>query len=141
MNDLTNVSPDSTQSDAESVFGPVIFSYTREQAIEDGVLVDVSEVAKEAGIRYPVAVTRALWDGYIVPPEKTRASGQSEAGRLWDTLFMFAHHARHSEGSLFYYRVTYLNEKDQHETVTLKAHCGPGDDAAPVVTLMLRHED
>ena len=33
----------------------IIYAYTRAQAIEDGVLADVSEVAKEAGFRYPVA--------------------------------------------------------------------------------------
>ncbi len=141
MNKAGSVSMESIHSADESLFGPVVFSYTRAQAIEDGVLVDVSDVAKEAGIRYPVAVTRVLWDGYIVPPEKLRANGQSEGGRLWDTLFMFVHHARHNEESLLYYRVIYLNAKDQHETVTIKAHCGPGDHSEPVVTLMLEHED
>ena len=34
---------------------------SRAQAIEDGVLVDVSDIAKEAGFRYPVALTSALW--------------------------------------------------------------------------------
>jgi len=33
----------------EDTFGPVIFSYSRAQAIEDGVLVDVTETAKEGG--------------------------------------------------------------------------------------------
>lgn len=31
------------------VFGEVISTYTREQALEDGVLIDVTEQAKEAG--------------------------------------------------------------------------------------------
>ena len=31
----------------------LIHSYTRAQAIEDGVLVDVSDVAKEAGFKLP----------------------------------------------------------------------------------------
>src|SRR3990172_13277670 len=39
------------------IFGPVIYSYSRADAINDGVLVDVSTLAKEAGIKYPVAVT------------------------------------------------------------------------------------
>ena len=38
----------------------VISSYSRAQAIEDGVLVDVSTVAKEAGIKFPVAMTAAV---------------------------------------------------------------------------------
>ncbi|MCF5089180.1 hypothetical protein GIW57_03195 [Stenotrophomonas sp. PA-6-5C] len=36
----------------------LIHSYTRAQAIEDGVLVDVSDVAKEAGFKLPVAIIR-----------------------------------------------------------------------------------
>lgn len=124
-----------------SVFGPVVFSYTRAQAIADGVLVDVSEIAKEAGIRYPVAVTFSVWDGHIVPPEKTRASGQSEAGRLWDMLFMFAQKAKRSEESLIAFSVGFLNKDDNLEIVALKAHCGPGDTLAPVITIMLPHED
>ena len=45
-----------------TAFDPVISVYTRAQAIEDGILVDVSETAREAGFRIPVAVTRSVWD-------------------------------------------------------------------------------
>jgi type I site-specific restriction endonuclease len=47
-------------ADEDPVFGDVIYSYTRKQAIEDGVLVDITEMAKEAGIKYP-AVRRPLY--------------------------------------------------------------------------------
>ena len=40
----------------------LISSYSREQAIDDGVLVDVSSVAKEMGIRYPVALSSGVFD-------------------------------------------------------------------------------
>ena len=39
----------------------VIDAYSRAQALEEGVLVDVSVLAREAGIKFPVAVTRAVW--------------------------------------------------------------------------------
>ncbi len=39
---------------------PVIFSYTRAQAIEDGVLVDLTAWAKETGFRIPVACTSSV---------------------------------------------------------------------------------
>lgn len=42
------------------LFGEPIYIYTRKQAIEDGVLIDVTETAKEAGFKVPVAVTCAL---------------------------------------------------------------------------------
>jgi hypothetical protein len=47
----------------------VVHRYGRRQAIADGVLVDVTATAREAGFRYPVALTRAVWDNYVrVPP-------------------------------------------------------------------------
>src|SRR5512135_3116848 len=64
----------------------VIFSYTRAQAIADGVLVDVSKLAKEAGFRFPVAVTAGVWAECIAVPDGV--AGQDETGRLWDVLNM-----------------------------------------------------
>ena len=45
-----------------AAFDPVISVYTRAQAIGDGILVDVSETAREAGFKIPVAVTRTVWN-------------------------------------------------------------------------------
>ncbi len=61
-----------------------IYSYTREQAIEDGEQVDAGSMAKEAGFKFPVYLTRAVWQGYIVPPEGLE--GQDTSERLLDTL-------------------------------------------------------
>ncbi len=43
-------------------FGPAISAYSRAQAIEDGILVDVSDTAREAGFNIPVAITRTVWN-------------------------------------------------------------------------------
>ena len=51
----------SNEQSAESFFGNVISTYTRAQAIEDGVLVDAGSMAKEAGFNWPVALTAAAW--------------------------------------------------------------------------------
>ena len=56
---------------------PVIFSYTRAQAIEDGVLVDLTEWAAETGFKIPVACTATVWHQYIMPPNGTKELGQS----------------------------------------------------------------
>jgi hypothetical protein len=37
----------------------LIHSYSRRQAIADGVLIDVTPTAREAGIKFPVALTAA----------------------------------------------------------------------------------
>src|SRR4051794_4558851 len=47
----------SEEPNAEDIFGEVIFAYTRADALADGVLIDVTDTAKEAGFRIPVAVT------------------------------------------------------------------------------------
>ena len=64
--------------------GEVIFSYTRAQAIADGVLMDVSELAQESGFRFPVAVTAGVWAECVAVPDGVE--GQDETGRLWDVL-------------------------------------------------------
>jgi hypothetical protein len=121
----------------------VIDVYTRRQAIEDGVLVDVSEMAQEAGIKYPTAVTRAVWDGVVVPDEASQALGQDERGRLWDVLTMFRARARTSGGeSELHYPLSAIQEGRQRP-VTLKAVCGPHgpDDPRPCITIMMPDED
>ena len=80
----------------EKMNDEIIYAYTRAQAIEDGVLADVSEMAKEAGFRYPVALTHAVYVKYVEVPEGV--IGQDESGRLWDILFMCANRARRSKG-------------------------------------------
>ncbi len=63
---------------AADPFGPVIYAYTRAQALEDGGQVDVSETAREAGIRFPVYLTRAVWNAYVEVPPGVHC--QDEAG-------------------------------------------------------------
>ena len=64
----------------------LIHRYTRAEAICDGVLIDVSAVAREAGIRYPVALTRAVWQRCVAVPPGVLC--QDEAGRLWDVVYL-----------------------------------------------------
>jgi hypothetical protein len=63
----------------------LIHAYTRADALRDGVLVDVSATAREAGLQYPVALTRAVWERCVAVPPGVVC--QDEAGRLWDVLW------------------------------------------------------
>ena len=124
----------------------VIHAYTRKEALADGVLVDVTETSehKEAGFTMPVAVTRAVWE--LVEPERMPA-GQSVSGRLWDLLWMLRCGIRASRGGgqLLHFKVIFGFEGPRggykQKTYTLKAMCGPGDDAEPVLTILLPEED
>lgn len=118
-----------------------VYIYTRKQAIEDGILVDVTETAKEAGINIPVALSCAVWDLYVVPSEKLENSGQSATGRLWDLLWMFRCQALRCNSTLVYFSCLFLNENDRLDEVKFKALCSPGDNHEPVVTIMLPGED
>ncbi len=122
---------------------PIIYSYTRKQAIEDGVLIDLSEWARETGFTIPVACTAAVWNQFVVPPEGTKELGQSERGRGHDLLWMLFVAIKRQPGSAdrLTCEVIFLNKDKQHETVTFKALCGPGDHGEPVMTIMLPHED
>ncbi len=117
-----------------------IYTYTRDQAIEDGVLIDVSDMAKEAGFKWPVAVTVNVWVYYIVPDEKSRSYGQSEEGRLWDLLTMLRLSSQNG-GEIITLKVYFLMEGNKRRLVTLKAVAGPGDHGEPVITIMLPGED
>ena len=116
----------------------VIYRYTRAQAIADGVLVDLTEWARETNFVIPVACTRAVWDGYVVPPPGTAEYGQSERGRAHDLLWMCYVAIRQRGGAdHLMFEVIFINRRRQQETVTLKAVCGPGDEGTPVLTIML----
>ena len=125
---------------------PVISSYTRAEAISDGVLIDVSEMAKEAGFKWPVAITARLC-GLIEPSEVEQAYGQDLQGRLWDTLFMLRMAISRSNSKTIFYKVIFADEMKNSKnrlkqvTRTLKAVSGPGDSGEPVITIMLPEED
>jgi len=141
------------------VFGDVISSYTRAQAIEDGVLVDLTDpsftfrpalnILKEAGIKYPVAMTFTAFARAVQEPDEPLPPCQDLSGRLWDVLTMLKHAARNG-GSEVRFSVRVWNwvrvngqriNRTKHEDVQLKALCGPGDNAEPVITIMLPDED
>jgi hypothetical protein len=119
----------------------VIHTYTRAQALSDGVLIDVTETAREAGIVFPTALTAAVWAEYVRVPDGV--DGQDESGRLWDVLWMFRHGARLTEydGPEFLFELYVRNDNRKAELVTLKGWCGPGDELEPVITIMLPGED
>jgi len=112
--------------------------YSRKQAIQDGVLVDVTETAKEAGFRFPVAVTREVWGKYIVPSDYDAKRGQDVSGRLWDTLWMLRLSSRKGGSNVLFSVIFQMLGRET--TVQLRAVVGPGDKGEPVITIMMPDE-
>ena len=69
-------------ADGITAFGPVVYSYTRAQAVADGVQVEVTKTAQQAGIKYPMFLTRAVWDAYVAVPEGVTAQDESGSDGL-----------------------------------------------------------
>lgn len=131
-------------TDLTELFGEVIHSYTRAQAIEDGTLVDVSELAREAGFTWPVAMTRTAWAEAVEWNDSNRGC-QDETGRLWDVLMMAHFAIKRSRGGLRLpyeiVRVPNTARATVPRLCRLVLHSGPGDNAEPVLTIMLPGED
>ena len=129
-----------TNETKDNLFGDVIHQYTRAEAIEDGVLIDVTETAREAGISFPTALTAAVWAECVTVPEK--AECQDEMGRLWDVLTVLRYAIVHSKATQqIAFSVAVQNDARRARRVQLKALCGPGDQAEPVITIMMPNED
>lgn len=116
----------------------VIFSYSRKQAIEDGVLVDLTSLARDAGIKFPVAVTRAVFELL----NHISVQGQDFVGRAWDMLMIFRLEAKRSHEDMIHFSPLFLMKEGKNpEPLHLWAKCGPGDGMEPVITIMKEGED
>jgi len=142
------------QAGTDSVFDPpsgksnTIFAYTRKQAIDDGVLVDITDTAREAGFKCPVAVTEGVWNQCVAwsDEDTQRQYHQDESGRLRDVVWMALNAIRRHRGSeqqLTYQLLCLPRDGTSTEPVetTLKLVTGPGDHGEQVITIMLPGED
>lgn len=119
----------------------LMHAYTRAQALADGVLVDVSTLAREAGFKVPVALTAAVWADCVAWPKEDPR--QDEPGRLWDVLTMARLEARrHGNLQVVPFRVLRVPRGGTQPALTqLTLHIGPGDAAEPVITILQPGED
>ena len=118
----------------------VIYTYTRAQALADGVLVDVSEMAREAGFRHPTVITADL-HAALTPNARERSYGQSFEGRLWDVLFLAVVAAQRTiwaSQTAFHVRLAICpvnRGRLRRQSLHLWLVIGPGDNFEPVITI------
>ncbi len=115
----------------------LIYSYSRAQALADGVLVDVTEQARQTGFVCPVAITHAVHVMLESMPEAVQGI-QSYAGRLHDCLWMAFIGIKRAPGggSELPYQFYLSTERAAPQLITLKLVCGPGDEGEMVITIM-----
>ncbi|GAA1892098.1 hypothetical protein GCM10009715_42020 [Paeniglutamicibacter psychrophenolicus] len=124
-----------------------IHAYTRAEALEDGLLIDVTETARGARLPVSVALTRSAW-AYAVAWNDANPELQDEAGRLWDVLYLAGVAA--GRAGVFrrvpfdIYRIPNTECPSawcDDELFTLHLVIGRGDQAEPVITIMCTDED
>lgn len=140
-------------------YGEPIHTYTRTQAIRDGVLIEPNpELVKESSIAWPLAMTAAAYADTVTWTEadekrKPYGTGQDESGRLWDVLTMLGFGMRShirtrganvTAGTRIPVTLVRVPREGRGVTprrVTLHAVIGPDDNGAPCITLMQPQED
>ena len=131
-----------------TAFVPVIFAYTRAQAIEDGILVDVSDTALEAGFKD----SRRRHAQRLEPPDRPSRGlrgFQDVRGRLWDVLWMARHYALRASNSDRVTMCVLVRDirKDLRDSNRApRKHfpivaIGAGDAGEPVVTVIFPEDD
>ena len=120
-------------------YWPVIAIYSRADAIKDTFLIDVTEYARQAGFRLPLAITQTVWAQWIEANGDLQEYGQSTEARLWDVLnvLRFTVSKLPTGGSItgIKFRVLFLMnaEGNHYAEVELIAVCHPGDHGKAVL--------
>jgi hypothetical protein len=131
------------EKDNDATDPKLISSYTRADALDDGVLVDVTDTAREAGFVIPVALTRAAWELCVALSPAAERACNDVRGRLWDVLTMLRWaigRSRGPSGSEICFQLLCVTTSVRPSRVTLRSIVAPGDDGEPVLTVMLPEE-
>jgi hypothetical protein len=96
-----------------------IYRYTRAMALADGVLIDITDIAKESGFRLPTAINVDLYAHF-------REEAREQDLRRLLTSFYFQTMASEKDSDMV------MTEVDRRDVVL---HIGGGDDGKPVLTL------
>ena len=113
-----------------------IYKYTREMALADGVLCDLTqfEITRKY-YKYPVACTETVWN-VIEAALNNKEECFDLTGILHDIYSMSIIRYKEVDPTTRTFEV-YIN----HELYQLKSVCGPGDNLEPVITIMMIDED
>ncbi len=124
----------------ETPFSIVVSSYTRAQAIADGVLIDVSEIAKKYGFIRHAVITDTLWKSIVAHGDESEMMGRLRA--LIRTCYIETSKAvrsGHVANRVYFDYDNVVDGVKYHHKIII--HIGPGDDPEPVITIMMPCDD
>jgi excisionase family DNA binding protein len=126
-----------TPADTWGLADPEQQRKARQDAIDDGDLIEITRMGRDMGITLPLAVSARAAQS-MVP--FTNIPQDTVTENLWDTLHAFRDKARTTTEEEFEFQVS-LYQNGLVPTLTFKATVSPGDDGEPVITIMLPDED
>lgn len=123
----------------------LLYSYSRAQAIADGVLIDVTDLARTLGFRIPVALTNGVDALLYAIPDASDETPEHRLRYLLNILRRGIDYAcRNTEADFdtLLFDVGFADqETGRSSTQKLKAMSHPGDNGEPVLTILLPDED
>jgi hypothetical protein len=126
----------------------ILSRYTRAQALEDGILVDMTvepfgSMAREAGLKWPIAMTSTAFHACVaIDEEESKGhSSQDVKGRWWDCLMMLRRTRREVSPLEQRWKLIVQDPDGRSRLKELKCVSGPADDMSPCLTFMLPNED
>jgi hypothetical protein len=114
--------------------------HSRETALKEEFIFDISKLATEAGIIYPTAITDTLMELVNNKPKH-----EDKEGRIWDILTMLKYAIKKAKPNTSTLKFSLiLNEilthKKNPQGIELKAIVHGGDNQEPVITIMIFNE-
>ena len=126
----------------EPPFGKAINRRTRAQALTNLEQFDVTSSAKDAGIRFPTFITRAVYDRYVAVPEG--GAEQDAVLKLWNLMGLtrMAIQQCQDEVGRVEVQLCVRNDNAVAGLVRFIVTVGPldFDDAVPAITTMMPGE-
>lgn len=107
--------------------------YTRQNAIDDGIFIDVTEVAKRWGFKIPVAITANLFNTHI--KRNTEAETNKRLLVFLGVLRMKINESK-EEGSMLCTQIAFLGSEDLTDVWAVVEPQSP-DDPSPAMNVML----
>jgi hypothetical protein len=136
------MNPDAEKTNRE-IFGEVIYAYTRKQAIEDGYQIlltgEHAELARDAGWKYPVYLTRGVWD-LIEQAVTSKTHCHDLTGVLWNILLMARFGKDIAEDTRTFTVIITGCGRNRKQQLYLQVGPTDMDDPAPAITIMLQED-
>jgi hypothetical protein len=118
---------------------PQLFGCTRAQALQRGLVLDISPTARLAFIEAPIAVTPKLWRS-IAPDDPLRLEDPRLLCLCWSALLTVLTHTSTREEFEPYRHTIWFDAVVLGRRVSVKLMTHPGDGPEPVMTLLTEAE-